>query len=190
MSTNRDPWQEAANNIGGGLKFSKGRWTIDNEEIETGENGLRLCLLMETGVHGGLKWHNDRIIDRRLQRFALVAPSNEPLELDWSHYTSVQSIGMSGEYVEQPVTFSSTTWGGRVAFQLLIRPWLQKGRLYLPICTLGSKPKKNDVNGNIDPVFKIIKWVPRSDFDAFLPPDDEPPRTGGAAAAVDDDLPF
>ena len=111
MFTNRDPWQEAANNIGGGLKFSKGRWTIDNEEIETGENGLRLCLLMETGVHGGLKWHNDRIIDRRLQRFALIAPSNEPLELDWSHYTSVQCIGMSGEYVEQPVTFSSTTWG-------------------------------------------------------------------------------
>ena len=61
-----------------------------------------LYVLMETGVHGTVKWSNDRIIDRRLQSLShVVAPSSEPLELGWSPYTSVQCIGTNGEYVEQ-----------------------------------------------------------------------------------------
>ena len=186
-----DPWQEAANNTGGGVKFGKGRWTVDNNDVETGENGLRLCILMDTAAHGSVRWHNDRITERRFQSYAHVAPSNELLESGWSPSTSVQCIGISGEYVEQPLTFSSPTWGGRNAFDSLIRPLLQQGKLSFPICTLGSKPKKNDANGNIDPVFRIVGWAPRSDFAAFLPPDDEPrPTSGGAAPPVDDDIPF
>lgn len=185
-----DPWQEVANNAGGGLKFGKGRWTLDNDEVETGENGLGLYVLMDTAIHGTVKWSNERITERRTQSYLRVAPTSEPLELGWSPYTSVQCIGANGEYVEQLVTFSSTTWGGRNAFHGLVRLWVRKGQREFPICTLGSKPKKNDPNGNVDPTFMIVGWALRSDFAAFLPPDDEPPPTSGEAAPIDDDLPF
>ena len=180
-----DPWQEAANNSGGiegiHVKFGKGCWTVDNDEVQTGEDGFRLCVLMDTAAHAEVKWNNDRTKTlRRLNRYAVVAPSRELLELGWLPYTIFQCSGASGNYIEQLMTFTSSSWGGRLAFQALIRPWLQRGRLEFPICTLGSKPKKNDVNCNIDPVFKNVGWAPRSDFTPMLPPDDEPPLTSAA----------
>jgi hypothetical protein len=145
---------------------------------------------METAVHGAQKWQNNQVVDRRLQRFASVAPSNEPLELGWSPFTSVLCIGANDDHLGLPIPFSSNTWGGRHAFQALIRPWLQKGRHDFPICTLASRLKKNDANANVDPLFKIVGWAPRSDFAEFLPPDDEPPPTSEGTARVDDDVPF
>jgi hypothetical protein len=76
-----DPWQEVANSIGGIVKFAKGRWAVDNNEVETGENGMRLCPLVDTALHGAVKWVNERIIDRRVQPYARTAPSNQQLEL-------------------------------------------------------------------------------------------------------------
>ena len=148
---------------------------------------------METALHGSVLWSNDRtIINRRLNRYAVAAPSKEPLENGRSPYTQFQCVGASGYYVGQLMTFSSSSWGGRLAFPPLIRAWLLRGRLEFPICTLGSKPRKNDVNGNIDPVFKVVGWAPRSDFAALLPPDDAPPPKPERAAPVvdDDDTPF
>ena len=82
---------------------------------------------------------------------------------------------------------------GRTACLLcLVYPPLHplRRKLEFPICTLGSRPKKNDVNGNFDPVFTIVGWAPRSDFEAILPPADQPPPSSGSAAPVDDDAPF
>lgn len=171
-------------NVSGGIegihvKFVKGLWTVDDEAVLTGSDGIRICVVMDTALHGAVLWSNDRIIDRRAERYAVVAPSRESLKMDWSPYTQFQCIGDSGDYVGQLMTFSSSSWGGRNAFHALIRPYIQNRRDF-PICTLGSKPKKNDVNGIIDPVFAIVGWAPRSDFAAMLPPDDEQPLTRGA----------
>jgi hypothetical protein len=207
-----DPWQEAANNSGGvdgfHVKFGKGVWTVDNDEVRTGEGGFRLCALMDTAMHGAVKWSNDRTItERRLERYATVAPSRESLEVGWAPYTQFQCVGASGSYDRQLMTFSSSSWGGRYAFHALIRPWLLRGRLEFPVCALGSKPKKKDPNGIVDPLFKIVGWAPRSDFAEMLPPDGESPPTSAATAVgheariaratpgnaiepIDDDIPF
>jgi hypothetical protein len=190
-----DPWQEAVNDSGGIqgllLKFARRSWTVDDEAVQTGDDGVRICILMETALHGSVLWSNDRtIINRRLNRYAAVAPSREPLENGRSPYTQFQCVGASGNYVGQLMTFSSSSWGGRHAFQALIRPYLQRGKREFPICTVGSRPKKNDVNGNFDPVFTIVGWAPRDDFAAILPPDDEPPPSSARAAPIDDDAPF
>ena len=190
-----DPWQEALDS-GGGIqgslvKFVKGVWSIDDDVVEAGDDGIRLNILMETAQHGSVLWGNDRtIIDRRLQRYAVAPPSREPPKGGWAPYTQFQCVGTNGIYAGQLMTFSSSSWGGRHAFQALIRAYLQRGKREFPICTLGSRPKKNDVNGNFDPVFTIVGWAPRSDFEAILPPADPPPPSSGGAAPVDDDLPF
>ena len=189
MFTKQDPWEEAANE-GIQIKFAKARWTVDSDEVQTGEDGFRLCALMDTAMHGAVKWSNDRSVERRLQPYARVAPSKDALELGWSPYTSFQCVGANGNYFGQLMTFWSSTWGARYAFRSLIRPWLQKGRREFPICSLESKAKKNDVNANIDPIFKIVGWAPRSDFTAFLPSGDELPPTGAVVEAIDDNIPF
>ena len=89
-----DPWQEALD-FGGGIegslvKFVKAVWSVDDDAVETGDDGIRLNILMETAQHGSVLWGNDRtIIDRRLQRYADAAPSKEPLKMGWSPYTHI-----------------------------------------------------------------------------------------------------
>jgi hypothetical protein len=201
-----DPWQEALNASGGidgiHVKFVKGHWSFDDDPVQTGNEGVRICILMETAQHGSVLWDDRTIVDRRLQRYADISPSREPLKMGWAPYTQFQCVGASGNYVDQQMTFASSSWGGRHAFFTLIRPYTLRRKLEFPICTLGSKPKKNDPNGNFDPTFTVVGWAPRSDFTPMLPPDDEPPLTGGAVAriamaksgtaseAVDDDAPF
>jgi hypothetical protein len=190
-----DPWQEALDS-GGGIqgslvKFVKAVWSVDDDVVETGDDGIRLIILMETAQHGSVLWGNDRtIIDRRLQRYADASPSKEPLKMGWSPYTIFKCVGASGIYSGKMMTSSSSSWGGRHAFYALIHPYILRRKLEFPICTLGSRPKKNDVNGNFDPVFTIVGWAPRSDFEAILPPADQPPPSSGSAAPVDDDAPF
>jgi hypothetical protein len=53
-----DPWQEALNS-GGGIqgslvKFVKGVWSVDDDAVETGDDGIRLNILMETAQHGSV----------------------------------------------------------------------------------------------------------------------------------------
>jgi hypothetical protein len=187
-----DPWQEALDSGGGIqgslLKFVKGVWSVDDDAVETGEDGIRLNILMETAQHGSVLWGNDRtIIHRRLQRYADAPPSKESLKAGWAPYTQVRCIGASGIYSGQMMTFSSSSWGARHAFFTLIHPYMLRRKLEFPICTLGSRPKKNDVNGNFDPVFTIVGWAPRVDFAAILPPDDEPPPSSATAGPDDDD---
>ena len=183
-----DPWQEALNASGGidgiHVKFVKGHWSFDDDPVQTGNEGVRICILMETAQHGSVLWDDRTIVDRRLQRYTDVPPSREPPKPGWAPYTQCQAVGASGNYVDQQLTFSSSSWGGRNAFYSLIARTHLRGKREFPICTLGSKPKKNDPNGNFDPTFTVVGWAPRSDFTPMLPPDDEPPLTGGAVARI------
>jgi hypothetical protein len=66
------------------------------------------------------------------------------------------------------ITFTSSSWGGVFAFQGLINPYRLKARSQFPICVLSTKDR-GDVNGNIDPVFKINSWSARENFTELLP---------------------
>jgi hypothetical protein len=180
-----DPWQQALNNAGGlegiHIRCAKGSWSYDDEEIRTGNDGASIVIVMETAVHGSVRWEDRMIVERRIERYADTPPSDEPLDAAWSPYTAVQCIGNDTDHIGRLMTFTSSSWGGRRAFSALLGPYLRKGRREFPICTLGTRPKKNDPNGNIDPLFTIVGWVPRSDFADMLPPSTSPPLLLDAA---------
>jgi hypothetical protein len=99
-------------------------------------------------------------------------------------------------------TFTSTSFGGGTAVEDLIPQYRMQGKRSFPISSLMTKAR-GDQYGNIDPVFKIEGWAPRSKFDAILGPAPteapaiEAPETKAEPAAkrtsaeiIDDEIPF
>jgi hypothetical protein len=184
----RDPWQEALNDSGGiegvHIKCAKGVWTFDDDVVETGDGGVQICIVMESALHGQVRWEDRKIVEREVERYEDAAPSTELLDDDWSPYTQVQCVGVDAAHVGRLMTFTSSSWGGRRAFSALLGPYVRKGRREFPICTLGTRPKKNDPNGNIDPTFAVVGWAPRADFAEMLPAPTVTLEAPKAAAAL------
>jgi hypothetical protein len=206
MTHNRDPWQQAVDESGGiegiWIKCSKGRWSFDDCDVATGDDGVKICVVMPTALHGAVLWGEDRtIIDRRLERYEDSAPCGRQLAVGWSPYTQFLAVGADERHRGQLLTFTSSSWGGRRAFHALLGPYVRKGKAEFPVCTLSTRPKRNDPNHNIDPVFSIVGWSARENFAELLPPPAEllePPKTTlelpksrtTAADTVDDRIPF
>ena len=56
MSYERDAWDEAGD-MGNGiegqhLKCAKGHWLLDKEDVETGDDGLKICVIMDSATVG------------------------------------------------------------------------------------------------------------------------------------------
>ena len=96
------------------------------------------------------------------------------------------------------MTFTSSSWGGRNAFQKLVNPYRLKQRRQFPICELATK-ERDDENRNIDPSFRIIGWSDCGNFADLLPPPAEehkalehkpPVKQQSTAELIDDSIPF
>ena len=175
MYHERDAW-DAAGNMGTGiegqhLKCAKGNWLLDEESIETGEDGFQCCIIMDTATVGEVLWKEKKIVERNTGRlsdgFVPKTPNN--ISLGWNPYTSVMAVRCDEGHLGDLVTFTSSSWGGWFAFQRLINPWRLKGRKLFPRVTLATK-ERSDQNCNIDPVFKIFDWSARSNFSDLLDP--------------------
>jgi hypothetical protein len=176
-----DPWVETLTASGGieglHLKCAKGVWYLDGVQIAVGAGGLKIVIIMPTATHGAVKWQDQEIIGRTpLQRYEDAAPSSDFLEEGWNPYTQFLCVGADEKHIGQLMTFTSSSWSGRRAFKDQIGPYLRKAKRQFPIVTLGSKPRRNDPNGNIDPTFAIVDWAARGDFaDMLLPgPETQP----------------
>lgn len=213
--TPRDPLQELfarkGGVIGADLRCAKGAWTLSDEPIETGDGGLKICMLAPTARHGERQWR-DGVGNkyRDVQLYTVDTPSDERLDLGWDPFTQFQAIARDEGHAGLLLTFTSTSWGGRNAVESLVCDYVGNGRRKFPVVTLGSRPKKNDDGkGNFDPVFSIGDWVVASDFtdtlaDLLPPPAaaqplalGPPKRTGpesdeGLEPGADpgDDIPF
>jgi hypothetical protein len=166
-----DPWLQAVEQGSGieglHLKCSKGVWMLDDVIVETGPEGLKVIVLMETAQHGAILWKDGIPAERRLTAYSDKAPpERETLEPGWSVYTTAQCVIDDGP--GQWATWTSSAWGGRRAFTRLIGQYVRMGRSAFPVCALGTKPQTND--GNVDPQFVVVGWRPREDFAAMLPP--------------------
>jgi hypothetical protein len=197
MTHERDAWDETGD-LGNGiegqhLKCAKGHWLLDDEEIETGDAGLKICVIMDTATVGEILWQDKKIVDRNVGRIAdgFVAPRQ--VQEGWNTYIAFQAVRADEEHLGELLTFTSSSWGG--AFQSLVNPFLLKRRLQFPIVLLGTKDR-GDANGNIDPVFKIVGWSDRGNFQELLPPPVESkaiafsPTVSKATADIDDSIPF
>jgi hypothetical protein len=150
--------------VGAFLKCAKGVWSLDDEGIETGPDGFRLTILTPTAKHGRVKWENGRIVARVLHKYSEGDPSWEEMPDGWNAYTTFQGIAE-----DELLTFKSSSYGARRALKNVIAQYRFRGGRQFPICTLGKKQRKNDPNGNFDPVFRIRGWVPIGDFADILP---------------------
>jgi hypothetical protein len=60
--TRPDPWREIFERRGGvlgaDLRCVKGNWTLSDEPVETGDAGLRICILWPIARHGERQWRD------------------------------------------------------------------------------------------------------------------------------------
>jgi hypothetical protein len=174
MTHYQDPWQAAANEAegmeGGFLKSNSkdGRWLLDDAEVETGPNGLRVAFLMSTAMHGWVLWEDGRIIERKTRRYADGPPEQRGPD-GWDPSTSCLGVTMPDEEgAGRLITWASSSWSGRAAFvRFLLKPFVRLQLRQFPMVTLGFKPQK-DSYGNHAPIFDVIAWRPASDFASIL----------------------
>ncbi|HEY8124550.1 MAG TPA: hypothetical protein VIF88_03910 [Methylocystis sp.] len=158
-----------------------GVFSLDGQPIEVGEDGLKIAMIMDTGVVGEIYFEDRTVTGRRLGRLIDgfdAAPF--PLDEGWSPSTSVLAVGADEEHFGRLYTFRSASWGGRRAFDKLINPWRRKNRSAFPIVTLESQEKRGDVHHNFAPVFKIVGWSARGHFRELI---GEPVEDQAALAA-------
>ena len=141
------------------------RWILSDEPAKTGDAGLKICLLWPTARHGE-RQYRDGVGNkyRDVQLYIDGAPPDERIELGWEPLTQLQAIAQDEAHVGQVVTYTSFSWGGRNAFENLIGDYLSKGGQQFPVVALDVRPKRNDPNRNIDPVFRIVGWKAADDF--------------------------
>jgi hypothetical protein len=183
-SYEKDAWDETGDMgngiLGAHLKCAKGRWLLDDKDAANAQ----ICVIMESASTGQVLWQDGKIVDRDIGRIEDGFAPPRQLHNGWNPYTSFQAVRADEEAIGELVTFTSSSWGGRNAFQRLVNPYRLKQRRQFPICQLGTK-ERGDENRNIDPVFKIIGWSDRSNFGELLAPPDNSDRGGGAQAAIE-----
>jgi hypothetical protein len=201
MTHECDAWDETGNMSNGiegqHLKCAKGRWLLDDNEIVTGEAGIKIGIVMESAIVGEVLWQERKIADRHV---GLIAHGHVPLRQiseGWNPYVAFQAVRADEGHIGELVTFTSSSWGGRFAFQAIVNPYRLKQRRQFPICLLMTK-ERGDANGNVDPVFKIVGWSDCQNFQELLPAPIEPqaakisfaPKQPSSAELIDDDIPF
>jgi hypothetical protein len=206
MSYERDAWDQTgdmSNGIEGAhLKCAKGTWLLDDERIEIGESGIKICVIMESATVGEILWRDHKIVDRNVGRIADGHTPPRQITEGWNPYVAFQAVRADEGHLGELVTFTSSSWGGRYAFQSLVNPFRLKGRQQFPICLLATK-ERGDANGNIDPVFRIVGWSDRGNFQDLLAPEPAPaiapptapvllptPKQPALAEIIKDDIPF
>jgi hypothetical protein len=208
----RDAWDETGDMsngiLGQHLKCAKGKWLLDDVGIETGDGGMKICVVMDSAVVGQVLWQDQKIVERNVGRIADGFVPPRSVMDGWNPYVAFQAVRADENHRGDLITFTSSSWGGRFVFQNLVNPFRLKQRLQFPICSLGTK-ERGDANGNIDPVFKLVGWSARGNFQELLPPsaveapaleysydpaNDIPPardsEPASLAEVLNDDIPF
>ncbi|HKI14286.1 MAG TPA: hypothetical protein VKA12_04640 [Roseiarcus sp.] len=201
LHPSNNPWEAALlqGNIiqGRHLKLAKGVWYLDDEAVTIGPNGLKITMLMSTALTGKLRWEGGVVADQDLWRYTTAPPPEKhAIPEGWDPFTGFLAIGQDDAHLGQLMTATSSAWNFRNAFKRdVISSYHLHGCGPLPIVTLGSRLKKNDPNGNFEPIFAPVDWADPSDFAGFLPeepkqlapPEEPPPIEADPNAGFDPD---
>jgi hypothetical protein len=139
-------------------------------------------VIITSATTGQILWRNGIVVERDIGRLEDGFAPPGQIRDGWNPYTSFQVVSADSDSFGQLMTYTSSSWGGRRALQNLVSMYRLKGRRQFPICTLETKVRKNDKNGNIDPVFKVIGWSDRGNFGELLA---LPDASGGGAPAIE-----
>lgn len=68
----RDAYDETADSgngiLGQHLKCAKGKWLLDGEEIATGNDGAKVCVIITSATTGQILWRDGAIVERDIGR--------------------------------------------------------------------------------------------------------------------------
>jgi hypothetical protein len=175
MSYEKDAWDELADQgngiIGQHLKCAKGKWLLDDAPVN---DSVKIVVIMDSATLGEVLWAGGQIAERHTGRIADGFVPPRQLTDGFNPHVGFQAVRSDEENLGALVTFTSSSWGGRSAFLNLADQFRLRQRRFFPICTLSTKAK-GDINGNVDPVFKIVGWSPRENFQELLAPPAEKP---------------
>jgi len=148
--------------VGFWLQSPKGRWTVDGV---TADPELHVAVLVPTWEDGEICFGDDhKVVDQCKHLVDTHGLFGKP-QPGYNKATSVTVLDSAGRIG----TFTGTSWAAHWAVMGLLGPYqLQQGRAF-PVCALKAK-ERGDQYGNIDGVFDIVDWAPRSKFDAILGP--------------------
>jgi hypothetical protein len=126
MTYDRDAWDETGD-MGNGiegqhLKCAKGKWLLDDDEIETGDAGIKICVVRDSAVTGEVLWRESKIVERNIGRISDGFAQPRQITEGWNPYTAFQAVRADDEHLGDLLTFTSSSWGGRNAFQRLVNP--------------------------------------------------------------------
>ena len=194
-----DPWLEVAaetgSDMGQLLKFVKGKWKIDEDEIP---QGTEYVAHIDQLARGWAKFEDGELVDLKIKRIADgELPARETLgDLDptkwkekdetgkpkdpWSRqwYLPLVSVDL-GEIC----TFVTHTNGGDRVIGNLCRIFSNNRQHGLPIIELKARSYKHRKYGDVDvPIFGLAGWH-RSGQSKMTA---TPPKTGSAAVNYDD----
>jgi hypothetical protein len=193
-----------------GFHIKKGKGELWFRDKEPADMEARYTVLMPTMMCGGINWSPDGKVESisAADVVSVGVPKSPPTGYR-NYYTSVMLMDEDGLIC----TFSSSSYGGKSAFEALIAQFKLRGQQAFPVVKLSSRPR-GDMYGTIDPVFAIDDWVPASQFAAIAGgepeqktlaapnPGPEKSKTakskegavkltvGGASVIVDDEIPF
>ena len=210
LATNVSPWREAVNDevgasFGAFLKFTKGDWTLGEDDQEVPPDA-RFVANLEEYYRGWVRWWDgkptDHLIGRVIDRHR-VPPREELGDLDESKWETEPSgarrdpwaktvyLAMRDMSNDEIVCFTSSSDGGRKAVARLADHYDRKRHLFkakMPIVCLEQESYQHKVYGKIlKPRFNVVDWAYWDDETATDP--------GGAlqarnAAEMNDEIPF
>ena len=210
LATNVSPYREAVNDeigasFGAFLKFTKGDWTLGEDDQEVPPDA-RFVANLEEYYRGWVRWWDgkptDHLIGRVIDRHR-VPPREELGDLDESKWETEPSgarrdpwaktvyLAMRDMSNDEIVCFTSSSDGGRKAVARLADHYDRKRHLFkakMPIVCLEQESYQHKVYGKIlKPRFNVVDWAYWDDETATDP--------GGAlqarnAAEMNDEIPF
>jgi hypothetical protein len=204
-------WESTAeSNIEGALlQCRRGDWSLDDKPLTTGRDGVRIALLMDTTVLGEVLFSAGDKVDERVGRPEDGFEPAKKLEPGWSPSTSIVCVGVSDDIRDRIMTFRSSSWGGRRAFNALALTYWRFRQRAFPIAYLDTVKKDRSGNDVIDPLLVVERSVPRETCGepaalpkpdapalAALPHKEESPATDSRkaepalAASIDDEILF
>jgi len=163
-----------------------------------------MVALLPSATIGEVKFERGQKTDERTGRVEDGFVPAERLDRDWAPSTAFLTVGVDDNNRGQMMTFRSTSWGGRFAFNGLATMYWRLGQHAFPIVYLDVTKKWRNDQEVFDPVFRVIGWRPREDFaelgfgaappalegPSAAPLEAKPAADPEPAAALIDDIPF
>jgi hypothetical protein len=176
--------------IGERLKFEKGRWLSGPRNNETAVPlGTKLVFNLDSVIIGWQRWEDGKVVDADMglviegfqkkpretlgssDKSAWPEDNNGNKKDPWQ-YANISLLKEPGKK-GQVYTLAVSSRGGLSAMgelmQKTVEGMRERGDGVLPVIALGTGGYKHKTFGWVDtPAFKIIGWVPASDFDVPL----------------------